>query len=190
MCSSEAISCEFKLCSNLPTFQYARADHLFSQPSSPRFRLNLSSSCRRADRYHQSFRSIPLFKMMVQDFEFLAFWCPSFVCFLVDLVDISCFLWRVPFPVVLVDISFSCGSGVYFWWLFSGVCFLGVLVEVKVVNMEVKPLCLVHNGRFVDNGLQAHRVTHKKWQREGNVQIRIRNVEQISKYKIQSKYQI
>ena len=107
MCSSEAISCEFKLCSNLPTFQYARADHLFSQPSSPRFRLNLSSSCRRADRYNQSFRSIPLFKMMVQDFEFLAFWCPSFVCFLVDLVDISCFLWRVPFPVVLVSV---------FWW--------------------------------------------------------------------------
>ena len=70
----------------------ARADHLFSQPSSPRFRLNLSSSCRRADRYNQSFRSIPLFKMMVQDFEFLAFWCPSFVCFLVVLVDISCFL--------------------------------------------------------------------------------------------------
>ena len=45
----------------------ARADHLFSQPSSPRFRLNLSSSCRRANIYHESFRSIPSFKTMVQD---------------------------------------------------------------------------------------------------------------------------
>ena len=42
------------------------------------------------------------------------------------------------------------------WWL-------EVYVEVKVVNMEVKPpfVCFTI-GRFVDNGLQAHRVTHKK----------------------------
>ena len=41
-----------------------------SQSTSPRFRLNFSSSCRRADRYHESFWSNPSFKTG-QDFEFL-----------------------------------------------------------------------------------------------------------------------
>ena len=126
MCSSEAISCEFKLCSNLPTFQYARADHLFSQPSSPRFRLNLSSSCRRADRYNQSFRSF------VHD-DGARFWIFGI------LVPLFCLFpgglgGYFLFPVTC---SLSCGPGV---------CFLVVLVEVKVVNMEVKPLCLFPGG--------------------------------------------
>ena len=56
------------------------------------------------------------------------------------------------------------------------------MVEVKVVNMEVKPpfVCFTM-GWFVDNRLEAHRVDDKKRRREGNV--RIRRWQQISKDK-------
>ena len=55
-------------------------------------------------------------------------------------------------------------------------------MEVKVVNMEVKPpfVCFTM-GWFVDNRLEAHRVDDKKFRREGNV--RIRRWQQISKHK-------
>ena len=136
-----AIPAILKLFSNHFNFSIkARADHLFSQPSSPGFRLNLRKDQSEPTDIMKVFRRL----LRSRRSEIFNFWG-------------VCLFFGWIFPV-------SCGVPGILW---SWCLFPVVLVGVKVVNMEVKPLCLVHNGRFVDNGLQAQRVTHKKCQREG-----------------------
>ena len=70
MCSSEAISCEFKLCWILPNFSIY-GDHLFSQSSSPRFGFNL-----RKDRPVAKLTDImKVFVDFVQHFDFFRLGC-------------------------------------------------------------------------------------------------------------------